>query len=52
LLWGLIGLSVAMAIVLFKMASNTASAIVIIPVVIHIDQGVSVSSLPPALGLM
>lgn len=49
-LWGLTGLSIAMAIVISEAASNTASANMIIPVVIAIAQTAGVSPLPPALG--
>lgn len=49
-LWLLTGLSIAMAIVLSEAASNTASANMIIPVVIAIAQAAGVSPLPPALG--
>ncbi|HWR21405.1 MAG TPA: SLC13 family permease [Verrucomicrobiae bacterium] len=49
-LWGLTGLSTAMAIVMSEAASNTASANMIIPVVIAIAQAAGVNPLPPALG--
>jgi len=49
-LWGLTGLSIAMAILLSEAASNTASANMIIPVVIAIALAANVSPLPPALG--
>lgn len=49
-LWVLTGVSIAMAIVLSEAASNTASANMIIPVVIAIAQAAGVSPLPPALG--
>lgn len=49
-LWGLTGLSIAMAIVISEAASNTASANMIIPVVIAIAQAAGVTPLPPALG--
>jgi sodium-dependent dicarboxylate transporter 2/3/5 len=49
-LWGLTGLSIAMAIAISEAASNTASANMIIPVVIAIAQAAGVSPLPPALG--
>jgi sodium-dependent dicarboxylate transporter 2/3/5 len=48
--WALTGLSIAMAIALSEVASNTASASMIIPVVIAIAQAAGVSPLPPALG--
>jgi solute carrier family 13 (sodium-dependent dicarboxylate transporter), member 2/3/5 len=49
-LWAITGLSIAMAIILSEAASNTASANMIIPVVIAIAQAAGVSPLPPALG--
>jgi sodium-dependent dicarboxylate transporter 2/3/5 len=49
-LWVLTGLSIAMAIVISEAASNTASANMIIPVVIGIAQAAHVSPVPPALG--
>ena len=49
-LWVLTGVSIAMAIILSEAASNTASANMIIPVVIAIAQAAHVSPLPPALG--
>lgn len=49
-LWGLTGLSIALAIVISEAASNTASANMIIPVVIAIAQAAGVNPLPPALG--
>lgn len=49
-LWMLTGLSIAMAIVISEAASNTASANMIIPVVIALAQAADVSPLPPALG--
>lgn len=49
-LWGLTGLSIAMAIAISEAASNTASANMIIPVVIAIAQAAGVSPLPPAMG--
>jgi len=49
-LWLLTGLSIAMAIVISEAASNTASANMIIPVVIAIAQASGVSPVPPALG--
>ena len=49
-LWTLTGVSIAMAILLSEVASNTASANMIIPVVIALAQAADVSPLPPALG--
>jgi sodium-dependent dicarboxylate transporter 2/3/5 len=41
---------VAFGILLSELTSNTASAAMVIPVVIAIAQGADVSALPPALG--
>ena len=49
-LWTLTALSVAIAIVLSEMASNTTSANMIIPVAIALAQSAGVSPVPPALG--
>ena len=49
-LWGLTGVSIALAIVISETTSNTASANMVIPVVIAIAQAAAVSPLPPALG--
>jgi len=49
-LWVLTGLSIVLAIVISEAASNTASANMIIPVVIAIAQAAGVSPVPPALG--
>jgi len=49
-LWALTALAIAMGIIISESASNTASATMIIPVVIAIAQSANVSPLPPALG--
>lgn len=49
-LWGLTGVSIAMAIVMSEATSNTATANMIIPVVIAIAQAAHVNPVPPALG--
>jgi sodium-dependent dicarboxylate transporter 2/3/5 len=49
-LWGLTALSIVMGIVLSEATSNTASANMIIPVVIGICQQAHLSPIPPALG--
>lgn len=49
-LWVLTGFSIAIAIVISEAASNTASASMIVPVVIAIAQAAEVNPLPPALG--
>jgi sodium-dependent dicarboxylate transporter 2/3/5 len=49
-LWALTALSIAMAIVLSEATSNTASANMVIPVVIAISLAAGVSPIPPALG--
>jgi sodium-dependent dicarboxylate transporter 2/3/5 len=49
-LWLLTGLSIALAIILTELVSNTAAANMIIPVVIAISLAADVSPLPPSLG--
>ncbi|GMR04279.1 MAG: DASS family sodium-coupled anion symporter [Thermodesulfobacteriota bacterium] len=49
-LWGITAIGTALAIILSETTSNTASANMIIPVMIAIAQGAGVSALPPALG--
>ncbi|MFQ5442648.1 MAG: SLC13 family permease [Thermodesulfobacteriota bacterium] len=49
-LWGITAIGTALAIILSETTSNTASANMIIPVMIAIAEGAGVSPLPPALG--
>ncbi len=49
-LWGITGLSIALAIAISELSSNTASANMVIPVVIGIAQASGVDPVPPALG--
>lgn len=49
-LWGLTAVSIALTIVLSEATSNTASASMMVPVVISLAQAAGVSPLPPALG--
>lgn len=49
-LWTLTAFAIALGILLSELTSNTASATMVIPVVIAIAQGAGVSPLPPALG--
>ncbi|HRK31250.1 MAG TPA: DASS family sodium-coupled anion symporter [Tepidisphaeraceae bacterium] len=49
-LWMLTGVSILLAIILSEATSNTASANMVIPVVIAIAQSAGVDPLPPALG--
>ncbi len=49
-LWTLTAISIALAILLSEMTSNTAAANMVVPVVIAICQGAEVNPLPPALG--
>jgi sodium-dependent dicarboxylate transporter 2/3/5 len=49
-LWGLTGLSIAMAIFLSETTSNTAAATMVMPVVISMARQSGVDPLPPALG--
>ncbi len=48
--WAITAIGTALAIVLSETTSNTASANMVIPVMIAIAQGMEVSPLPPALG--
>jgi sodium-dependent dicarboxylate transporter 2/3/5 len=49
-LWTITALAIALGILMSELTSNTASATMIIPVVIAIAQAAGVSPLPPALG--
>ena len=49
-LWSITALGTALAIILSETTSNTASANMVIPVMIAIAQGAGISPLPPALG--
>ncbi len=49
-LWGITGAAIAMGIIISETTSNTASANVVIPVVIAIAKAADVSGIPPALG--
>ena len=49
-LWGITALSVITGILVSEVTSNTASASMVIPVMIAISQAAGVSPLPPALG--
>ncbi|GJL66214.1 MAG: SLC13 family permease [Nitrospirales bacterium] len=48
--WGLTAMSIMTAIVLTELASNTASASMLVPVVIAIAQAADMSPVPPTLG--
>jgi sodium-dependent dicarboxylate transporter 2/3/5 len=49
-LWGLTGFAIFVAIVMSELTSNTASANMVIPVVIAIALSIGVNPVPPALG--
>jgi len=49
-LWGLTAMAIVAGVVLTELASNTAAASMIVPVVIAIAQTADVSPLPPTLG--
>ena len=49
-LWGLTAMAIFAGIVMTELASNTAAASMIVPVVIAIAQAAEVSPLPPTLG--
>jgi len=48
--WGLTAMSIMTAIVLTELASNTAAASMLVPVVIAIAQAADMSPIPPTLG--
>jgi sodium-dependent dicarboxylate transporter 2/3/5 len=48
--WAITALAILMAIALSELASNTASASTVVPVVIALSEGAGVSPLAPALG--
>ena len=48
--WGLTAVAIVAAIILTELASNTAAASMIVPVVIAISHAAGVSPLPPTLG--
>jgi sodium-dependent dicarboxylate transporter 2/3/5 len=48
--WTLTAIAIALGIVLSEVTSNTASANMVVPVVIAICQGAGINPLPPALG--
>lgn len=50
-LWSLTAVAIGAALVLTEIASNTASASMLIPVVIAIAQAANVSPIPPTLGV-
>ena len=50
-LWGLTALSVATAIVMTEMTSNTATASMLVPIVIALAKSLGVSAVPPAIGV-
>ncbi|HLB95119.1 MAG TPA: DASS family sodium-coupled anion symporter [Nitrospiria bacterium] len=49
-LWGLTAMAILLGILISELTSNTASASMVIPVVIAIAEAIGVSPLPPALG--
>jgi solute carrier family 13 (sodium-dependent dicarboxylate transporter), member 2/3/5 len=49
-LWALTAVAIVSAVLLSEAASNTASASVLVPVMIAVAQGMGVSPIPPALG--
>jgi sodium-dependent dicarboxylate transporter 2/3/5 len=50
-LWSLTALAIALSIVLTEVCSNTASANMLVPLVIGVAQALGVSPIPPALGV-
>lgn len=49
-LWGITGFAIFLGIVISELTSNTASASMVVPVVIALAQSSAVSPIPPALG--
>jgi sodium-dependent dicarboxylate transporter 2/3/5 len=49
-LWSITALAIVLGVVLTEIASNTAAANMLVPVVISISQAAGVSPIPPALG--
>lgn len=49
-LWGITALAIALGIILSETTSNTASANMVIPIMIAISQAAGINPLPPALG--
>ena len=49
-LWGITALAIALAIITSELSSNTASAAMVIPIVIAIAQNGGVNPIPPILG--
>jgi sodium-dependent dicarboxylate transporter 2/3/5 len=49
-LWALTAVAIVLGVILSEVSSNTASASMVIPVVIALAQGGGVSPIPPALG--
>jgi solute carrier family 13 (sodium-dependent dicarboxylate transporter), member 2/3/5 len=50
-LWGLTALAIGLAIVLTEMTSNTATANMLVPIVIALAKSLGVSAVPPAIGV-
>lgn len=50
-LWGLTAISIVTGLILTEMASNTAAASMLVPVVIAIAQSAGLSPVPPTLGV-
>jgi sodium-dependent dicarboxylate transporter 2/3/5 len=50
-LWSLTALAIVLSIVLTEVCSNTASAAMLVPLVIGVAQALDVSPIPPALGV-
>lgn len=50
-LWGLTAVSIATGLILTELASNTASASILVPVVIAIAKAAALSAIPPVMGV-
>lgn len=50
-LWAITAIAIALAIITTEMTSNTASANMLVPIMIAVSQGAGVSAIPPAIGV-
>ncbi|MEW6365388.1 MAG: DASS family sodium-coupled anion symporter [Acidobacteriota bacterium] len=50
-LWAITAIGIAMAILTTEMTSNTATANMLVPIMIAVAQGAGVSAIPPAIGV-
>jgi sodium-dependent dicarboxylate transporter 2/3/5 len=50
-MWGLTAIAIALAILLTEMTSNTATASMLVPVIIALAKSMAVSPVPPVIGV-